>query len=61
MVSISEESKPMVNIWSRTKTKCVNFIWLSSFAKHITMLLVIGNNFSYENKEIMIGDGGVNI
>ena len=32
-----------------------------SFAKHITMLLVTGNNFSYENKKIMIGDGDVNI
>ena len=60
MTSISEESKPMVNIWSGAKTKCVNFIWLS-IAKHTTMLLVMGNNFSYENKEIMIGDRGVNI
>ena len=40
---------------------CQFYVERPSFAKHITMLLLTGNNFSYENKEIMIGDGDVKI
>ena len=51
IISISEESKPMVNIWRGTKTKF--YVERLSFAKHITMLLVTGNNFWFENKEVI--------
>ena len=40
---------------------CQFYIERLSFAKHITMLLVTGNNFSYENKEIMVGDEDIKI
>ena len=52
----------MVNIWSGTKNKMCQFYYEKlSFTKHITLVLVTGNNFSYENKEIMIGDRDVKI
>ena len=46
--------------WNKNKM-CQFYVERLSFAKHITMLLVTGNNFSSENKKIMIGDGDVNI
>ena len=47
--------------WNKNKMWKAVYVERTSFAKQITMLLVIGNNFSYENKEIMIGDGDVKI
>ena len=46
--------------WNKNKM-CQFYVERISFAKHITMLLVTGNNFSFENKEIMIGNGDVKI
>ena len=46
--------------WNKNKM-CQFYVERLSFAKHITMLLVTDNNFSYENKEIMIGDGDLKI
>ena len=40
---------------------CQFYVERLSFTKHITLVLVTGNNVSYENKEIMTGDGDVKI
>ena len=46
--------------WNQNKMRQF-YVERLSFAKHITMLLVTGNDFSFENKEIMIGNGDVKI
>ena len=46
--------------WNKNKM-CQFYVERLSFAKPITILLVMGNTVSYENKEIMIDDGDINI
>ena len=46
--------------WNKNKM-CQFYVERRSFAKPITILLVMGNTVSYENKEIMIDDGDINI
>ena len=46
--------------WDKNKM-CQFYVERLSFAKHIRVLLATANNFSYYNKEIMIGDADVKI
>ena len=44
----------MLNIWSGTRTKCVNFMLKGYLLTNPSQCYVMGNNFSYENKELWL-------